>query len=91
MKDKKRCFVCLKVAHTSNNCLSKIKCYKCWKCHFEKTDNQNQVYDSSSNTVLLETVITTVENANIQCKVRILFDNGSKSLYNIPLLREDLN
>ena len=29
------------------------------------------------NTALLQTVISTVEHANIQCKVRILFDGGS--------------
>ena len=37
----------------------------------------NVNFNSPSNTVLLPIAITTIENANIQCKVRILFDSDS--------------
>ena len=57
LKEKKRCFVCLKAGHISKNCLSKMNCYNCSKqhhvaiCHFDKIDSSTQVSEkhTSSN------------------------------------------
>ena len=64
LKEKKRCFVCLKAGHISKNCLSKMNCYNCSKqhhvaiCHFEKIESNTQVSEnntpSNSTKVILQ-------------------------------------
>ena len=54
LKEKKRCFVCLKAGHISKNCLSKMNCYNCSKqhhvaiCHFDKIDSNTQVSENNT-------------------------------------------
>ena len=54
LKEKKRCFVCLKAGHISKNCSSKMNCYNCSKqhhvgiCHFEKIDSNTQVSENNT-------------------------------------------
>ena len=44
LKDKKRCFICLPIGHTSSKCLPYIKCYKCSETHHAaKCDKKNQL------------------------------------------------
>ena len=57
----------------------------------DSTKQTNVNFSSLLNTVLLQTAIATVENANIQCKIWILFGSGAQSLYIIPHLKEKLN
>ena len=55
------------------------------------TTKEETNVNSPSTTVLLQTAIATVENANIQCKARSLFESGLRSSHITLPLTERLN
>ena len=51
LKDKRRCFVCLKGGHISKQCTTKIECYKCSKRHHValcEFNNENKKDDKNT-------------------------------------------
>ena len=104
LKNKERCFVCLKNAHIAKQCKSQIKCYKCSGRHHlavcyhnggdppnnKETSCQHVGSTSSNYSLLLQTAHVNIRNRNITSFARILFDNGSQLSYITPELRNRL-
>ncbi|XP_065654791.1 uncharacterized protein LOC136081405 [Hydra vulgaris] len=104
LKDKKRCFICLRIGHISSKCLSRIKCYECSERHHSAMcDKKNQLRlpdnqltsvagVSKGNSVLLQTALVTIISGTTELRnCRILFDSCSQLSYVSPSIRERLH
>ena len=104
LREKGKCFRCLRSGHLSSRCSSRIKCFNCSKTHHaavcegERTQTTPEVTSSmhtsssSSASVLLQTARAPVftENKQEQRISRILFDGGSQFSYISKELRHEL-
>ena len=94
LRNHKRCFVCLKEGHTSQNCSKKNECYFCKGLHnsaicnntdkTETPENINVNFSSSEKDfVLLQTAEVNLFNKSncAEMKAKILFNSGSERSY----------
>ncbi|XP_047135464.1 uncharacterized protein LOC105845216 [Hydra vulgaris] len=107
LKNKRRCFKCLKIRHLSKDCNTKMKCFYCSNFYHaamcinkianKKIDIQENCSSSlaslskCNNSVLLQTARVNVTANNINQPARILFDSCSQLSYISPSLRSKLN
>ncbi|XP_065678959.1 uncharacterized protein LOC136093693 [Hydra vulgaris] len=96
ISEKHLCFKCLGSGHTSKNCKSSIKCFKCGNQHhialcLEKQNSELQkgeltaISSNNNQSILLQTASTDVFDINDRLHYcRILFDNCSQLSYISP-------
>ena len=106
LRNKAKCFVCLKSGHLARQCRSNISCYKCHQKHHisicehspkvanesKSEEPSSQFFSASKGSTLLQTAQAIISsNSGKSDQIRVLLDSGSQKSFINENLSKTLN